>query len=178
MKIAEIFMPLEGEGTETFRPVLAEGIKENLFRICEQDYDFLDEQWKYIPGTVVEVENKLLNGLEKLVAKRAIYFSEQPASKINNKMLIDINTLSLALNNMLKWYKDTTKSDYLNLNTLYVWDIDNEDMFNTGILPKNFTVSDLNISIQYCKEMANNVYTAPYDLVHLSRILKVLASTL
>jgi hypothetical protein len=63
-----IYIYLEDEGTDVWRPVSAEPIGNNLFKIPEStkvpDY----ETWQFLPGTVVRCTFGKLSGGERLIA--------------------------------------------------------------------------------------------------------------
>jgi hypothetical protein len=53
---SEIYVSLQGEGTVVWRPVSAERLRENVFRIAEQPYDRETESWEFEPGDIVLCE--------------------------------------------------------------------------------------------------------------------------
>ncbi|WP_257667144.1 hypothetical protein [Parapedobacter tibetensis] len=64
-----IYIQLLGEGTIVYRPVPAIEIGENIFQLKgEEIYDPDDEEWEFLPGTKVRVEQKELEGENVLVA--------------------------------------------------------------------------------------------------------------
>lgn len=65
MKTERIYVQLLDEGTEVFRPVDAEKVKENVYKISEfQEYNPVTEVWEFLPGQTVEVEERK-NTVEK-----------------------------------------------------------------------------------------------------------------
>ena len=71
--MVEIYVALLNEGVDgVWRPVQAEKISENVYRISsENEYDREDETWEFSPGTVVICEYRKLYSGEKLVAVSA-----------------------------------------------------------------------------------------------------------
>jgi hypothetical protein len=49
----EIFVQLLDEAVEVWRPVLAERIAQDTYRISDQPYQSDSEQWEFEPGEVV-----------------------------------------------------------------------------------------------------------------------------
>lgn len=56
MTLAEIFVRLLDENVDVWRPVQAEQIASDRFRIVEQPYDRGTEQWEFEPGDEVTCE--------------------------------------------------------------------------------------------------------------------------
>lgn len=55
-----IFVELLNEGTESFRPVIAEDIKNGRFRILElPEYSELEEEWVTPPGSIVKLSRRV-----------------------------------------------------------------------------------------------------------------------
>jgi hypothetical protein len=52
----EIFVALVNEQVDVWRPVLAEHLHDNIFRIQDQPYDRDVETWEFGPGQDVECE--------------------------------------------------------------------------------------------------------------------------
>lgn len=50
---AEIFVSLLGEGVDVWRPVHAEHLYGNVYRIISQPYDRQVESWQFEPGDEV-----------------------------------------------------------------------------------------------------------------------------
>jgi hypothetical protein len=64
---ATIYMPLLNEGTATWRPVAAERLNEETFRVIGPMPD--DEQWAFPPGSAVTVAPKVFSdGISGTVA--------------------------------------------------------------------------------------------------------------
>ena len=64
-----IYVELLGEGTKVYRPVPASKISDNLYKIGGSEiYDPDDEEWEFLPGSVVKVEEKTFEGKIELVA--------------------------------------------------------------------------------------------------------------
>lgn len=55
-KTEDIFVRLPEESVEVWRPVKAEHVRENVFRIVDQPYDSDIEAWQFIPGDEVICE--------------------------------------------------------------------------------------------------------------------------
>jgi hypothetical protein len=51
--IAEIYVALLDEGVDVWRPVKAERLRDNTYRILGQPYDRSVEAWQFEPGDVV-----------------------------------------------------------------------------------------------------------------------------
>jgi hypothetical protein len=54
--IEKIYVYLPDELVEVWRPVLAERVEGNQFRIVSQPYDPADEPWQFMPGDIVTCE--------------------------------------------------------------------------------------------------------------------------
>lgn len=52
----EIYVALLDEGVDVWKPVRAEHIQGNVYRIVEQPYDRNIETWQFEPGQTVECE--------------------------------------------------------------------------------------------------------------------------
>ena len=50
---AEIYVSLLDEGVEVWRPVIAERLDRDVYRIVEQLYDGETERWQFEPGDAV-----------------------------------------------------------------------------------------------------------------------------
>ena len=72
--ICEIHVYLLNEGVDTWRPVKAEKLGENKFRIIgTNDYDLGDEKWEFLPGDIVRCEQKMLaDGVAKVTRLVAV----------------------------------------------------------------------------------------------------------
>ena len=57
-EIVNIHIKLLNEGTDTVRRAYAERIYENTYKILQpDDYDAQDEEWEFLPGTIVRCEH-------------------------------------------------------------------------------------------------------------------------
>jgi len=54
--LTEIFVSLLDEQVDVWRPVQAEHLRENVYKIVEQPYDEEDETWQFEPGDEVVCE--------------------------------------------------------------------------------------------------------------------------
>lgn len=52
-KAMQIYVPLLDEGVAVWRPVQAEHLHDNVYRILRQPYDRATESWEFEPGDVV-----------------------------------------------------------------------------------------------------------------------------
>jgi hypothetical protein len=52
----QIYVKLTGEVVDVWRPVDAEHLHDNVYRISEQPYDQLGEPWEFEPGDFVVAE--------------------------------------------------------------------------------------------------------------------------
>jgi len=60
------------EGTEVFRPTTAHDLGGGVFKVLPSpNYDPEDEEWEFIPGTLVRGEKRRLEDGEVLVAVKA-----------------------------------------------------------------------------------------------------------
>ena len=59
----EIYVFLEDEGTDCWRPVKATHVEGGVYLIDQQDYDQEDEKWQFEPGVKVVCQEKDLNGM-------------------------------------------------------------------------------------------------------------------
>ncbi len=59
-----IYVYLENEGVDVWRPVLAEHLKADIYRIVSAAEDSEDEQWQFKTGEVVRCESSVLSGSE------------------------------------------------------------------------------------------------------------------
>ena len=55
-RLTEIFVYLPDEQIDVWRPVQAEHLRENVYKIVEQPYDEEDETWQFEPGDEVVCE--------------------------------------------------------------------------------------------------------------------------
>jgi hypothetical protein len=51
--VVQIYVALLDEGTDVWRPVQAEHLSSNVYRILSQSYDRQIESWQFEPGDVV-----------------------------------------------------------------------------------------------------------------------------
>lgn len=63
-----IYVALLDEGVDVWRPVEAEHVADDRFRIVEQAYERDMESWEFEPGSIVRVERRTLSEGECLVA--------------------------------------------------------------------------------------------------------------
>lgn len=55
--VVEIYVSLLDEGVRVWRPVQAERLHDNVYRIVAQPYDRVTESWQFEPGDAVLCEN-------------------------------------------------------------------------------------------------------------------------
>jgi hypothetical protein len=64
-----IYIKLLNEGSVAYRPVSAYEIGNNIYKIYGLEvYDPEDEEWEFLPGTHVLVEEQIISGEKVLVA--------------------------------------------------------------------------------------------------------------
>lgn len=67
-----VYIRLLDEGTEVFRPTLAESLGRGKFKVLPTpNYDPEDEIWEFTPGSIVVCAKQKLEGEEVLVAMKA-----------------------------------------------------------------------------------------------------------
>jgi hypothetical protein len=67
-----IYIQLLNEGSVAYRPVSAYEIKESVYKIDGSEcYNPEDEEWEFLPGTYVLVEERTFDGENVLVAIQA-----------------------------------------------------------------------------------------------------------
>ncbi len=66
-----IYVYLLDEGTDCWRPVSAEHLRDDVYRIKGEPPDPEDEKWEYLPGAVVRCRQQKLSGGDCLVADQA-----------------------------------------------------------------------------------------------------------
>jgi hypothetical protein len=72
-KAETIFVYLQEEGTDVWRPTLGRKIGHMVFEVlATSDYEPEDEKWQFVPGTIVECEKRILNGATVLAAVRQV----------------------------------------------------------------------------------------------------------
>ncbi len=54
--IAEIYVALLDEGVDVWKPIQAERLSDNMYRIVGQPYDRTIEKWQFEPGDMVVCE--------------------------------------------------------------------------------------------------------------------------
>ena len=65
----EVFIYLEDEGTDVWRPVQAERLRKGVYKIISANPDPSDEIWQFEFGDIVRCEERTLeNGKSRLVA--------------------------------------------------------------------------------------------------------------
>ena len=65
----EVFIYLEDEGTDVWRPVQAERLRKDFYRIISENPDPGDEIWQFEFGDIVRCEERTFaNGESRLVA--------------------------------------------------------------------------------------------------------------
>jgi hypothetical protein len=69
----EIFIPLVNEGTDVVRPTQGAMLGENQFQVlAAPNYDPVDEEWEFPPGSRVRCETEMRGGRSVLVARHRI----------------------------------------------------------------------------------------------------------
>jgi hypothetical protein len=66
-----IYVALLDEGIDVWRPVEAERLSPDIYRIVDQGYDPDIERWEFEPGTVVRCRTEKRDGRQILVATEA-----------------------------------------------------------------------------------------------------------
>lgn len=67
--IQDVYIQLLNEGIRVYRPVPATHINGNIFKLGgDEFYDPEDEQWEFLPGSIILVEEQNLDGEIVLVA--------------------------------------------------------------------------------------------------------------
>jgi hypothetical protein len=69
-RVVQIYMPLLGEGVDVWRPVQAEHLHGNVYRVLDQPCDRDDESWQFELGDEVMCELIELDGGPVLAATR------------------------------------------------------------------------------------------------------------
>lgn len=71
-----IFVYLSDEGTDVWRPTLGRKIGHMVFEVlAPSNYDPENEKWEFVPGTIVECTERILDGTRVLVAVRQVSLS-------------------------------------------------------------------------------------------------------
>lgn len=52
-ELVEVYVELPDEAVQVWRPVLAEHVGKNIYRIVEQPYERENERWQFEPGETV-----------------------------------------------------------------------------------------------------------------------------
>lgn len=60
-KIETIYVYLSDEGIDAWRPVEAEVLGEDRYRIISEDNALEEEKWEFAPGDIVLCERKVLS---------------------------------------------------------------------------------------------------------------------
>lgn len=69
----KIYIPLLDEGTQVLRPTQGIIIEKNIFIVQETpDYDPEEEAWLFPPGTMVECNEEINEGIHILVARKLV----------------------------------------------------------------------------------------------------------
>lgn len=66
--LSTIYVALLDEGTSVWRPVEAQLLGENIYRIVSENADPDDEHWEFSTGSLVRCEVRRLSGGEAIVA--------------------------------------------------------------------------------------------------------------
>ena len=73
MPTEKVYVQLLREGTDTWRPTLGERLGPATYRLLPTpNYDPDDEVWEFLPGTLVECEERTLSAGRVLVAVRRV----------------------------------------------------------------------------------------------------------
>ena len=69
MSTTTVYVRLLDEGTDVFRPTLADRTPNGFYKLRPtEDYDSEDEKWEFLPGQLVKCDLMKLHGGERLVA--------------------------------------------------------------------------------------------------------------
>lgn len=69
MEFERIYVALKNEGTKVWRPIFAEKLGENIYKLKENfEYDSEDEELEFLPGEIVICKIENLTGENVLVA--------------------------------------------------------------------------------------------------------------
>ena len=69
MNTTTVYVRLLDEGTDVFRPTLADLTPDGFYKLRPtEDYDSEDERWEFLPGQVVRCELVKLPGGERVGA--------------------------------------------------------------------------------------------------------------
>jgi hypothetical protein len=59
-----IYVSLVNEGTDVWRPVSAEQLREHVYRIVSVNHDPEDEEWQFQTGDIVRCRTQVFSGGE------------------------------------------------------------------------------------------------------------------
>ena len=71
-QVTTIFVSLLDEGVDVWRPVSAEHIRDEVYRIVGEPPDPEDEKWEFLLGELVRCRQQTLSGGISLVAYEAV----------------------------------------------------------------------------------------------------------
>jgi len=71
VRTSQIYVSLLNEGTDVWRPVTAEQLRDDVYRIIGEAPDSDDEEWEFAPGDIVRCRKQKLSGNDCLVAYEA-----------------------------------------------------------------------------------------------------------
>jgi hypothetical protein len=73
-KMSNVYVRLLNEGVEVYRPVVASRVSTTTYILGGADLcDPEDEEWEFPPGSLVNVQERILNGDVVLVAMSTTY---------------------------------------------------------------------------------------------------------
>ena len=72
IKVMTVYVSLLDEGVDVWRPVSAERVEEDVYRIVEEAPGPEDEKWEFLPGQLVRCRLQQLSVGEFLVAYEAV----------------------------------------------------------------------------------------------------------
>lgn len=78
--LVPVLVPLEGEGTEVWRPVRAERFADGQYRVVTQNADPEGERWAFPSGSVVRCQERSFDGEVQLVAVSLVRHAGQRRS--------------------------------------------------------------------------------------------------
>jgi hypothetical protein len=85
-----VYVKLLGEGTDVWRPTQAERVDENIVRLLPTaDYGACDEQWEFLPGSIVRCENRILSGEEVVVVISRADIPPGPKKELDSTDYVD-----------------------------------------------------------------------------------------
>jgi hypothetical protein len=72
-KLETIYIPLLGEGTSVCRPTSGIQISDHVYRVLPTpDYESADEDWQFLPDSLVRCVKEVRGQEEILVAREAV----------------------------------------------------------------------------------------------------------